>query len=188
MKKTLKNIIQKDDNNYGLEIWNQNFSNEIIFGIKIFTGIIDEVTFLDCQFTEVHFLSSSFRHCTFIRCKFEGVLFSKSEFCDSIFENCQIIHSEAAKTDFQETIFKNCEFKHVDFGWSYFASCQFLEIRLDEINFEGTIISDLKAKNTTSLNLHFHEKFPMKFWKCNQPIKIKDFSSFDKLLRDSQLD
>lgn len=25
MKKTLKNIIQKDDNNYGLEIWNQNF-------------------------------------------------------------------------------------------------------------------------------------------------------------------
>ena len=24
MKKTLKNIIQKDDNNYGLEIWNQN--------------------------------------------------------------------------------------------------------------------------------------------------------------------
>ena len=56
MKKILKNIIQKDDNNYGLEIWNQNFSNEIIFGIKIFTGIIDEVTFLDCQFTEVHLL------------------------------------------------------------------------------------------------------------------------------------
>ena len=37
MKKTFKNIIQKDDNNYGLEIWNQNFSNEIILGIKIFT-------------------------------------------------------------------------------------------------------------------------------------------------------
>ena len=73
MKKTLKNIIQKDDNNYGLEIWNQNFSNEIIFGIKIFTGIIDEVTFLDCQFTEVHLLSSSFRNCTFIRCKFEKI-------------------------------------------------------------------------------------------------------------------
>lgn len=25
MKKTLRNIIQKDDDNYGLEIWNQNF-------------------------------------------------------------------------------------------------------------------------------------------------------------------
>ena len=188
MKKTFKNIIQKDDNNYGLEIWNQNFSNEIIFGIKIFTGIIDEVTFLDCQFTEVHLLSSSFRNCAFIRCKFEGVLFYKSEFCDSVFENCQIIHSEVAKTDFQETIFKNCEFKHVDFGWSYFADCQFLEVMFAEIDFPGTIMSDLKAKSIISLNLHFSEKFPMNYWKGDQVIVIKDSFSFEEFLRDSRLE
>ena len=56
------------------------------------------------------------------------------------------------------------------------------------INFEGTRMSDLKSKNITSLNLYFNKKFPMKFWKCNQLIKIKDSSSFDKLLRDSLLD
>lgn len=133
-------------------------------------------------------LSNFFLNCTFKRCKFEDIIFYKSEFCECVFENCRIIPSEAIKTDFQETIFKNGEFKHIDFGWSYFASCQFLEIRLDEINFEGIIMSNLKAKSTTSLNLHFHEKFPMKFWKCNRPINIKDSSSFDKLLRDSQLD
>jgi len=33
---------------------------------------------------------------------------------------------------------------------------------LNKTNLEGTIMSDLKAKNTT--NLHFHEKFSMKFW------------------------
>ena len=188
MKETLQNILIADENNYGLKIRNQNCSNEIIFEKEIFIGIIDRVNFSNCQFKKVDLLSNSFLNSTFKRCKFEDVIFYKSEFCDCIFENCQIIHSEAIKTDFQETIFKNCEFKHVDFGWSYFASCKFLEIRLDEINFEGTIMSDLKSKNTTSLNLHFNEKFPMEFWKCNQLIKIKDSSSFDKLLRDSQLD
>ena len=133
-------------------------------------------------------LSNSFLDCTFKNCKFEDVIFYKSEFCDCIFENCEIIHSEAVKADFQETIFKNCEFKQVDFGWSYFANCQFLEIRLDDINFEGIIMSDLKAKNTTSLNLHFNEKFPMTFWKSNQSIHVKDFSSFEKLLRDNDSD
>ena len=49
-------------------------------------------------------------------------------------------------------------------------------------------MSDLKAKNTTSLNLHFNEKFPMNFWKCNKVIRIKDFSSFEKLLRNNDLD
>lgn len=87
-------------------------------------------------------------------------------------------------------IFKNCKFEDVIFYKSefcdcVFANCQFLEIKLDDINFEGTIISDLKAKNTASSNLHFNEKFPMKFWKGNQPINIKDFSSFEKLFRNS---
>lgn len=188
MKETLQNILIADENNYGLKIRNQNFSNEIIFEKTIFIAIIDRVNFSNCQFKTLDLLSNSFLDCTFKKCKFNDVIFYKSEFCNCIFENCQIIHSEAIKADFQETIFKDCEFKHVDFGWSYFANCQFLEIRLDDINFEGTIISDLKAKNTTSLNLHFHEKFPMEFWKSNQPIKIKDFSTFDKLLADSPLD
>ena len=63
------------------------------------------------------------------------------------------------KSKFCDCIFENCEFKYVDFSWSYFASCKFLKIRLDEINFEGTTMSEIKSKNTTSLNLHFNEIF-----------------------------
>ncbi len=53
MKETFKNIIRTDDNNYGLEIWNQNFSNEIIFKKEIVTGVIDSVNFFDCHFKKV---------------------------------------------------------------------------------------------------------------------------------------
>ena len=60
MKETLKNILIADENNYGLKIRNQNFSNEIIFEKEIFTGIIDQVNFSNCQFKKVDLLSNSF--------------------------------------------------------------------------------------------------------------------------------
>ncbi len=53
-------------------------------------------------------------------------------------------------------------------------------LTLDGINFERTIMSGLKIKSTISLNLHFNEKFPMNFWKYDQPITIKD--SFLRML------
>ena len=69
-----------------------------------------------------------------------------------------------------------------------FLDCQFLEVIFAEIDFPGTTMSDLKAKSTISLNLHFSEKFPMNYQKGDQLSVIKDSSNFDKLLRDSQLD
>ena len=117
------------------------------------------------------------------------IIFEKEIFTGIIdqvnFSNSQFKKLDLLSNSFLNSTFKRCKFENVDFGWSYFASCKFLEIRLDKINFERTTMSDLKSKNTTSLNLHFNEKFPMKFWKCNQLVKIKDSSSFDKLLRDS---
>ena len=69
MKETLQNILIADENNYGLKIRNQNFSNEIIFEKEIFTGIIDRVNFSNCQFNKVDLLSNSFLNSTFKRCK-----------------------------------------------------------------------------------------------------------------------
>jgi uncharacterized protein YjbI with pentapeptide repeats len=91
------------------------------------------------------------------------MILRKCEFTDSIFKNCNLINSSLVKAEFDKTIFKSCQFKQVDFGWSWFADCEFLEIKLDNINFEATIISDLKTKNTMVLNLHFNERFPMNF-------------------------
>ena len=110
--------------------------------------------------------------------------FYKSEFRGCTFQNCEIIECEATNVELDKTIFKNYQFKQVDFGWSWFADCEFLETKLDGINFEATLISDLKTKNMTSLNLHFNERFPMNLWRFKESIKIKDSLSFVKFLID----
>lgn len=105
-------------------------------------------------------------------------------FRNCLFENCEILNCEISKTEFTEHIFKNCQFSKVDLGWSHFIDCKFLETKLYDINFEGTIISDLKTKNATGLDLHFNKKFPMDFWKSNYRIEVTDSLSFEKILKD----
>ena len=64
--------------------------------------------------------------------------------------------------------------------------CEFTETKFDEINFERATIANLKTKNTTFLDLQFHETFPMQFYKSNsrECSKVKDSLSFEKLLRN----
>lgn len=90
-----------------------------------------------------------------------------------------------AKEEFDNNRFKNCQFKQVDFGWSWVVNYEFLKTKLDNINFEATIRSDLKTTDTTGLNLHFSERFPMNFWRLKECIKRKDSLSFEKFLRDN---
>ena len=187
MKKNFQSIISAFQNDSGLEIRNRTFSNEIIFEDRISRAILDRVNLSNCKFESVDLIKNSFLNCTFENCKFEDVSFHKSEFFGCIFENCEILGSEVTKVDFDETIFRNCQFQRVNFGWSQFADCEFLEIRLDDINFEGTIISDLKTKNTTSLNLYFNERFPMNFWKSNRRIEITNSFSFEKFVKGYDL-
>ena len=188
MTQTFNDILATLENSKSLEVGNQAFTNGMVFDHDLSMSVFWDLNFSNFNFSKVNFSGSYFTDCKFENCTFEKTILRKCEFTDSTFKNCNVINSSLTKADFQETIFKNCEFKQVDFGWSYFANCQFLEIRLDDINFEGTIMSDLKAKNTTSSNLHFNEKFPMKFWKSNQSSEITDSLSFDKLLRDNDSD
>jgi uncharacterized protein YjbI with pentapeptide repeats len=163
MKENFQSIISAFQNDSGLEIRNRTFSNEIIFDDRISRAILDRVNLSNCKFESVDLINNSFLDCTF--------------------ENCEILGSEVTKVDFDETIFRNCQFQRANFGWSQFADCELLEIILDDINFEGTIISDLKTKNTTSLNLYFNERFPMNFWKSNRQIEITNSLSFEKFLK-----
>ena len=188
MQKTLKSIFIAHENDSGLEIRNQKFFNETIFEETLSGAILDRVNLSNCQFETVDLVTNSFLHCTFENCRFEDIAFYKSEFWGCTFQNCEIIECEATKVEFDKTIFKNCQIKQVDFGWSWFADCQFLETKLDDINFEATIISDLKTKNTTGLNLHFNERFPMNFWRFKECTKIKDSLSFSKFLRNMNSD
>jgi uncharacterized protein YjbI with pentapeptide repeats len=188
MQKTLKNILIAHQTDSSLKIRSQKFFNEIIFEEALSGAILDRVNLSNYQFETVDLVTNSFFHCTFENCRFEDIAFYKSEFWGCTLQNCEIIECEATKVEFDKTIFKNCQFKQVDFGWSWFADCEFIETKLDDINFEATIISDLKTKNTTGLNLHFNERFPMNFWRLKECTKISDSLSFAKFLRDMNSD
>jgi uncharacterized protein YjbI with pentapeptide repeats len=188
MGNTLKNIIERFQNDSTLEIRNQNFFNEIIFENTFSAAIFYQVNLSNCDFEEVDFLGSHFYDCIFKNCRFQSTLLRKCEFWGCTFQNCEILDCEILKTEFTEHIFKNCQFNKVDFGWSHFMYCEFLETRLDDIIFEATIINGLKTKNTMFLNSHFSERFPMNFWRLKECKEVKDSLSFEKLLRDNDSD
>jgi hypothetical protein len=64
--------------------------------------------------------------------------------------------------------------------------CEFLETRLDDINFEGAILSNLEIKDLTVLNLNFTDTFTTKFYKSNsnEGIEVKSQSNFEKIWKD----
>nr|YP_010283223.1 hypothetical protein MKU01_pgp151 [Psammodictyon constrictum]ULD16342.1 hypothetical protein [Psammodictyon constrictum] len=184
MQDKLKNLIERFQNDGDLVIRNQNFLNEIIFESIFSVAVFDQVSISNCKFEEAQFLGSHFSHCIFKNCRFQNSLLRKCEFWGCTFQNCEILDCEISKTEFDEHIFKNCQFHKVGFGWSHFMDCEFLETKLDDINFEATIINDLKTKNTTFLNLHFNKKFPVSFWKSNHRIDITNSLSFENFLKD----
>jgi len=188
MTQTFNDILATLENSKSLEVGNQAFTNGMVFDQDLSMSVLWDLNFSNFNFSKVNFSGSYFTDCKFENCTFEKTILRKCEFTDSTFKNCNVINSSLTKAEFDEHIFKNCQFKKVNFGWSQFTDCQFLETKLDDINFEATIISGLKTKDTTFLNLHFSERFPMNFWKSNQSSEITDSLSFDKLLRDNDSD
>jgi uncharacterized protein YjbI with pentapeptide repeats len=188
MQNTLKNLIETCQNVKPLEIRNQKFFNEIIFENVLSAAIFDQVSISNFEFEETEFLSGHFRDCIFKNCRFQNTLLLKCEFWKCTFQNCEILDCDISKVEFTEHIFKNCQFNKVDLGWSHFIDCEFLDTELHDINFNATIINDLKTKNTTGSYLHFNKEFPMYFWKSNHCIQITDSISFEKYLRDNDSD
>ena len=188
MTQTFNDILATLENSKSLEVGNQAFTNGTVFDQDLSMSVFWDLNFSNFNFSKVNFSGSYFTDCKFENCTFEKTILRKCEFTDSTFKNCNVINSSLTKAEFDEHIFKNCQFNKVNFGWSQFTDCQFLETKLDDINFEATIISGLKTKDTTFLNLHFSERFPMNFWKSNQSSEITDSLSFDKLLRDNDSD
>lgn len=184
MTQTFNDILATLENSKSLEVGNQAFTNEIIFDQDLSMSVFWDLNFSNFNFSKVNFSGSYFTDCKFENCTFDKTILRKCEFTDSTFKNCNIINSSLTKAEFDEHIFKNCQFNKVDFGWSQFTDCEFLQTKLDDINFEATIISGLKTKDTTFLNLHFSERFPMNFWKSNQRIEITNSLSFEKFLKD----
>lgn len=58
------------------------------------------------------------------------------------------------------------------------------KVRFSNINFEKTIVSDLKTKNPVFFNLQFDPNFPMKFYKLHSSefIAVLDSPSFEELI------
>ena len=127
MQIKLMNLIEKYQNVKALEIKNQQFLNENIFGCIVSVGILDQVTISNFRFEETEFLGGHFHDC--------------------LFKNCEIVDCDISKVEFDDHIFDNCQFNNTNLEWSDLENCQFLSTELHGINFNATIISHLKIKN-----------------------------------------
>ena len=147
MQIKLMNLIKKYQNVKALEIKNQQFLNENIFGCIVSVGILDQVTISNFRFEETEFLGGHFHDCLFKNCKFHNSLLRKCKFWKCTFQNCEIVDCDISKVEFDDHTFDNCQFKNTNLEWSDLENCQFLGTELDCINFNATIISHLKIKN-----------------------------------------
>lgn len=130
-----------------LEIKNQKFFDELIFDHTLSAAIFDEVTISNFKFKEIDFFGSHFRRCLFKNCDFQSIMWRKCEFLECTFETCSIQDCEISKVEFDDHIFKNCQFSNTDLEWSDLENCQFLGTKLCGINFNATIISNLRIEN-----------------------------------------
>jgi uncharacterized protein YjbI with pentapeptide repeats len=144
MQNRLTNFIEKCQNVKPLEIRNQEFFNELIFDYRLSAAIFDEVTMSNFKFEETDFLSSHFRKCFFKNCDFQNIVWRKCEFLECTFHNCYIRDSEISKVELTDHTFNSCQFDSVDLDWSHIQNCEFLKTKLNGLNFNATIVSDLK--------------------------------------------
>lgn len=172
MRIKINDIITNIDDNSRLVIGEKTFSNEILFDQDLSCAILGKIHFLNCEFEEVDFAGSCFGTCIFENCIFKNTIFYKCEFWKCTFQNCQILECNLTKSDFDNSIFTNCKFQEVNFIASQFKYCEFTEPKFENID----------------LNLRCMIVVDSKVCKSNDCIEIKDFSSFQKLLRDNDSD
>ena len=168
----INNIISNLEDNSPLVIGKQTFSNEILFDQDLSCAILSKIHFLNCEFEEVDFTGSYFGTCIFENCTFQNTIFYKCEFWKCTFQNCQILECNLTKSDFNTSIFTNCKFQEVNFISSALKYCEFTEPKFENID----------------LDIEYMIVVDLKIWKSNELIEIKDFSSFEKLLKDNDFD
>ena len=155
-----------------LEISNQTFSDEIIFGEFIDSCNFHKINFINCSFEECEFLGATLHLCVFKNCIFNDTTIRKSDIADCLFTNCQFIESHLTpKTNFFRTVFRNSQFLIVDFSFSFLSECEFKESSLSKIKLQQTSIIDPKIKKTSFSELEFDENNPMR-------IRFTNSSSF----------
>ena len=83
---------------------------------------------------------------------------------------CQIKESNLTRAEFNSSTFKNCEFLNSNLRASNFMDFEFRETIFKNSHLDLILVEDVKV------------------WKSDEWIKIKDFSSFEKLLIDNNSD
>ena len=145
-----------------LEISNQTFSDEIIFGEFIDVCNFHKINFINCSFEECEFLGANLYLCVFKNCTFNDTTIRKSDIADCLFTNCQFIESHLTpRTNFFRTVFLKSQFLIVDFSFSLLSECEFKESSLSKIKLQQTSIMDSKTKKTSFSELEFDENNPM---------------------------
>lgn len=166
-----KDIIAKLESSKFLEISDQAFSNEIVFDKDLSMSFFCDLKFENFNFGKVNF---------------SGIANLKIVMRKSEFTYCKVLESSFLKLDFYDTSFKACQFSRVNLGWSYWLDAILIETEFEQVNLEGSILSNLKIKDSLFLNLNFSDSFPTKFYKSNlnEFIEIKSQLNLEKILNE----
>ena len=149
---------------------NEEFRNEIVLNQYLQCSVMGGISFVNLTFKNVDFIGSFFSKTIFENCRFSNVIFRKSEFWNCSFLECQIKESNFTRAEFNSSTFKNCEFLNSNLRASYFMGFEFKEAIFKNSNLDLILLEDVRI------------------WKSDKWIKIKDFSSFEKLLIDKNSD
>lgn len=149
---------------YNCQIIDDEFESEQLDHIRISTAHIKnsnligssfskadflDVTFENCDLSNVHLDGSNIHRVHFKNCKLLGVNFTDVRFGNVTFEQCIGNLSVFSQSKFDKVRFVECELKQTDFYDCTFKSIEFEQCNINEANLEETKLTKVDLSSCT---------------------------------------
>ncbi len=122
--------------NFGMSLIKNNYIKRVIFSKNNYNDLsVQETTFADCTFDEVHINWTLF-NCVFENCTFKNTVFDHSAIDSNLFVNCCFIKCNMAECHMENIKFQSCVLDNVELGISYISSYMFKDTNLSRIVFK----------------------------------------------------
>lgn len=124
-----------------------HFSGALIKGVNISDALLHSALFFGCEFTncdlmDIFFTGSVFKNVTMKSCEFSHSELNDAN-CDHVnFTGSRFIKAECIGTSMVGANLTDCDMK-----WAYLIETDIRHANLSNVNFEGTIFSDVKMFN-----------------------------------------
>lgn len=125
-----------DNVNFGMSLFKNNYIKRVIFFKNKYNNLsVQESTFVDCMFNEIH-INWTLTNCIFENCTFKNTVFNHSSIDLNKFIDCSFINCNMAECHMENIKFQSCTLDNVELGISYISSYLFRDTNLSRINFK----------------------------------------------------